>query len=167
MQSPAPALLTPLSFKQFLLGLIGCFIGIFAGFLSEIIISSKVYPDPSILSPLVFSMIVSGASGIIAGAIQGGFLRRTARPFLLWLALSGTGWALAAFVTNFIAHRWPVGINSLPLYVFGIAAAVLPQCFLLRRSIFFAACWLVLSASMWGIVAAITYAWAVGMLKAG
>ena len=87
MKPTARALIPPLSIKHFLIqGLLGCLIGTWVGFLNLVFIIVFL----GVLEDNRFSFIALwGLCGIIAGAIQGGFLRRVTRPTLLWLLLSG------------------------------------------------------------------------------
>jgi hypothetical protein len=149
MKPAAPGLILPLSIKHFLIqGLLGGLIGTWIGCLNLVFL---MIVFPGVLEESRFAVIALwGICGSIAGAIQGGFLRRATRPVLLWLLLSGTGWCIVGFVDSqsMIAKSTTGNVLAVSLLYGGLAA--LPQWLLLQRSLPFAACWLPLSASIWG-----------------
>ena len=151
MVLPILATAPSLSIKHFLIrGLLGSLIGIWTAFLNLVFLTIVF---PGVLEDDRFSIIALwGLCGIIAGAIQGGFLRRTPRPALLWLVLSGTGWLIVGLVDSqgTISKSTTGNVIAVSLLYGGLAA--LPQWLLLQRALPFAAFWLALSASTWSIL---------------
>jgi hypothetical protein len=151
MKPAAHALIPPLSIKHFLIqGLLGCLIGTWIGCLNLVVLTMVFL---GVLEDNRFSFIALwGLCGIIAGAFQGGFLRRATRPALLWLLLSGIGWCIVGFVDTqaTIAKSTTINVIAVSLLYGGLAA--LPQWLLLQRSLPFSACWLPLSASTWSFL---------------
>jgi hypothetical protein len=137
---------TPLSITQFVIrGLLGCLIGTWIGFFNLVLI---MIVFPGVLEDSSFYFIALwGSCGIIAGSIQGGFLRRATQSALLWLLLSGAGWFIVGFIdTQGTLPKLTTGdVIGVSLLYGGLAA--LPQSFLLWRSRPFAAGWLAVSAS--------------------
>lgn len=151
MKSAVHALIPQLSIKHFLIqGLLGCLIGTWIGCLNLVFL---IIVFLGVLEDDQFSFIALwGLCGGIAGAVQGGFLRRATRPALLWLLLSGTGWCIVGFIDSqgTISKSTTGNLIAVSLLYGGLAA--LPQWLLLQRSLPFAACWLPLSASTWSIL---------------
>jgi hypothetical protein len=56
---------------------------------------SVAAPIDFLLAPGLSPFIVVFVSGIIAGVLQGAFLRSYTRPVSIWLTASGIGWTLA------------------------------------------------------------------------
>jgi hypothetical protein len=151
----------PLSPKQLLFqGVAGCLLGIFLGLLNVLLVM-RMSPDTYLLNHPFALLALFASCGIIAGAIQGGFLRRVIRTPFLWLALSGMGWLFIGCIDILTVSSIPVDVDvllfSLPrtervigLLLGGLAA--LPQWVLLQRSIPLAGLWLLLSASTWYLV---------------
>jgi hypothetical protein len=149
MKPAAQAVLTPLALRQFLLrGLLGCLLGTEIGLLNLLVLDLVLRTG----NRRFYLIALFGLCGIIAGAIQGGFLRRVTRPALLWLVLSGMGWSIAGFVGTQVTVSWSEPGSVMLLGGLLGALAALPQCLLLRRSLPFVAIWLVLSASAWSIM---------------
>jgi hypothetical protein len=152
MEPAAPTLTPPLTFKQFLIrGLFGCLLGTLIALLNLFVL---VVLFPGVFQsnrqfnvPAVFALL-----GIIAGAIQGSFLRHTTRPALVWLLLSAFGWSLVGVVNTHDMIAWSsIGDRIASSLLIG-ALTALPQWLGLRRSLRFAACWPFLSASAWVIL---------------
>jgi hypothetical protein len=151
MNVAAHALIPAFSVKHFLIqGLLGCLSGTWIGCLNLVFLMI-VFPGLLEDGPLSF-IALWGPCGIIAGAIQGGFLRRATRPALLWLLLSGIGWLMVGLVDSqgMLPKSTPGDVIAVSL-LYG-ALAALPQWLLLRRSLPFAVFWLPLSASIWSIL---------------
>jgi hypothetical protein len=147
---PTAGTLIPLSIKHFLIqGLLGCLVGTGVGFLNLVfmIVFLGVLEDDRLSFIALW-----GLCGIIAGAIQGAFLRRATRPKLVWLLLSGIGWCIVGLVDSqgSIPKSTTGDVIAVSLLYGGLAA--LPQWPLLQRSLSFAAAWLPLSASIWCIL---------------
>src|SRR5262245_1128829 len=101
--------ITSLPIKQLLLrGLLGCLLGTFIGLLNLFLLAMVFSSNREIVEPLA-----CGLCGIIAGAIEGNFLRRTARPALLWLLLSGAGWSAIGFIDAHNLIAWSTTGNRI------------------------------------------------------
>jgi hypothetical protein len=134
----------------FIQGLLGCLIGTWIGVLNLVVLII-VFPGVIEGGGLTF-IALWGLCGMIAGAIQGGFLRRATRPALLWLLVSGVGWLAVGLVDTqeTISKSTTGGLIAISLLYGGLAA--LPQWLLLQRSLPFATFWLPVSASTWSIL---------------
>ena len=151
MKPAVHALIPPLSIKYFLIqGLLGCLIGTLTGFLNTLLLVI-VFLD-RLLDGRFYGIALFPLGGIIAGAIQGGFLPRTTRRALLWLLLSGIGWSIVGFVDTQGAFPKATTDNVIAVSLLYGGLAALPQWLLLQRSLPFAAFWLPVSASAWGIL---------------
>jgi hypothetical protein len=81
-------------------GLLGCLIGTLIGYFNIAFLFPMI--SDRFGHPFYWKALF-GLCGIIAGAVQGGFLRRATRPAPLWLALSGTGWLFVGYVDVLLA----------------------------------------------------------------
>jgi hypothetical protein len=129
---------------------LGCLVGTWIGFFNLVVIALEF---PGVLEAGRPAFVALwGLCGMIAGAIQGGFLRGVTRPAFLWLLLSGIGWLIVGFFdTQDTLPKSTTGdVIAVSLLYGGLA--VLPQWLLLQRSLSFAAFWLPLSASTWSIL---------------
>ena len=144
--------MSPLSIEQFSInGLLGCLLGTLAGWLNLLFLGMVFLNTPNLNHPSYWTALF-GLCGIIAGAIQGGFLRRVTQPSLLWLLVSGTGWSIASIVfSQGSGSVATIGDLILAGLICG-GIASLPQWLFLQRSLPFAAFWLVLSANTWSIL---------------
>jgi hypothetical protein len=124
-------------------GLLGCLTGTLIGYSNVVFLYPMLPARPEY--PFYW-IALYGFCGIIAGAIQGGFLQRATRPAPLWLALSGTGWLFVGFVYALLVLPVLLLVSSatttghvitVGLLLGGLAAP--PQWLLLRRSVLFAA----------------------------
>jgi hypothetical protein len=147
MKHATLALIPALSIKQFLLrGMAGCLIGAFIGMLNVALLGNP-YRAPFQISRPLYHIIVFGFGGVIAGAIQGGFLRPVTRPPSVWLLLSGLSWSLIGLLIDQIPF-WMSSNDILLGLLYGGIVGV-PQWLLLQRSLRFAAFWLLLSPASW------------------
>jgi hypothetical protein len=148
-----PALIPSLSLREFLLrGLLGSLLGSCIGVLNAILLVG-IFDTGYLSNRPLYEPVLLGLCGIIAGAIQGGFLRRTTQPALLWLLLSGLGWSLVGLVDSQDTIAWSrTGNYTADGLLFG-ALVALPQCLrLLPQSLRFAALWFLLSVSIWSFL---------------
>jgi len=95
--------------------------------------------------------VAGGLSGLVAGAIQGAFLRRSTQPKLLWLGLSCGGWLITIILGNTIRHLWPGADANREMAIAAIGGAVVGTCqwVLLRRYRSHVIWWVPLSAAIW------------------
>ncbi len=143
IQSPSP--------ERFLIrALPGCLLGSCIGILNLLFV--QVIGFGYRLHHLMPLPVLFALCGIIAGAIQGGFLRRATRPALLWLLLSALGWSFAGITYEPVLVPAYTAGARLGAHLFFGALAALPQWLWLQRSHRNASYWLVFSASAWGIV---------------
>jgi len=101
----------------------------------------------------------AGVGGIIAGAIQGAFIRHDTRPRLLWLAISSSAWLVAISVVVGIGDRWPTrGFASL-LCATALSGAIIgsAQWLMLRRTRPDAIWWVLVNACIWVLVLFIAF----------
>jgi hypothetical protein len=134
-------------------GFIGSIFGVFAGIVSVMLLTAWLAPVLPSSAPLA----ASGMGGAIAGAIQGSFVRRYARPKLLWLGTSAAGWLVFFSVVALIIALWP-DINRWPslhleqwfaIAALGGATIGTAQWLVLRRTFGQTIWWIVLNAGIW------------------
>ena len=95
--------------------------------------------------------ISAGIGGVIAGVLQGVFIRHPIEPKLLWLTASSSGWLAALGYAQAIGSAWPrigpgawLGATALGGAIIGGA-----QWLVLRRTRQDAVWWVALNASIW------------------
>jgi hypothetical protein len=107
------------------------------------------------LAPGLSPFIVVLVSGIIAGALQGAFLRSYTRPVIIWLAASGIGWILAYGLMRYFyattdAYSLLPTAGELSLgFGMGLLAGI-PQWLILQAQWRTADWWLVSTVLCWG-----------------
>jgi hypothetical protein len=142
--------------ERFLIrALLGCLLGSCIGLLNLLFLymMSFGYRLHDLMSSPIFIPILCALCGIIAGAIQGGFLRRATRPALLWLLLSALGWSFAGFALAPVFGDYGYTRGAIiATYLLCGALAALPQWFWLQRSHRNAAYWLMFSEGVWALV---------------
>jgi hypothetical protein len=116
-----------------------------------------------LLAPGLSPFIVVFVSGIIAGALQGAFLRSYTRPVSIWLTASGIGWTLAYSLMQYF-YATTVTSSILPttgevLLGFGMGFLAGTAQYLVLQIRWRTAYWWIISTALcWGIAwAGMTY----------
>lgn len=101
----------------------------------------------------------AGVAGVIAGAIQGAFIRHYTRPRLLWLAINSSAWLVAVSIAVGMSELWPAhGFASL-LCTTALVGAIIGsgQWLLLRRTQPDTVWWILVHASIWVLLLLIAF----------
>jgi hypothetical protein len=113
--------------------------------------------------------ISAGIGGVIAGVIQGFFIRHSVEPKLLWLTASSSGWLAALGYAQAIGSAWPrIGLGAW-LGTTALVGAIIggAQWLVLRRARQNAVWWVALNASIWlfiGVIALVVVIFWLGVM---
>jgi predicted membrane protein len=128
-------------------------LGVFVGIVSVMLLATWL--DPVLSTGALFTAYA--IAGVIAGASQGAFLRRYARPKLLWLGASGAGWLTFFSIVEVIISIWP-DVNRwqsarleqwFAIAALGGAIIGTAQWLVLRRTFGQTVWWIPLNAGVW------------------
>lgn len=130
----------------------GSLLGIVSGIINMVLVQ-RFLPD------LFGALLAVAVGGVIAGALQGGFMRRYTQPALLWLGLTAVGW-LAAFIALGMTDWSLLLQDDFSWRNVSLCALMtsVPQWGMLRRHVGRAWFWVLINLGCWwlaGIFAAI------------